>query len=379
LIAVLGLFFYSFTQIDLGLTLSQVSVWQTAEKFFKNIGYFQRPVSSFIFVIIVLLLFTFYLLILNAIRKKELSKQTVWSLIIATTVILTFSYNAFSYDLFNYIFDAKIVTYYQQSPYLHKALDYNLDPMLSFMHWTHRLYPYGPTWLGLTIPLSFVGMQFFLPTFFLFKTLISASFLGTICFIGKIMRKFSAEDELFSVAFFALSPLVVVETLVSAHNDMAMIFLSMWSIYLLMSSKYVRSIIVFILSVGIKFATGFVLPIYILIAYFQKKKKTINWQLAFTSTTIIMIVPVVLASYRTNFQPWYLLNVLPFAALVSRKYYVFIPSLIVSFFAVFQYLPFLYSGNWDNPIPLILLWMLTGSIVISVLLTMAYKFRKVIR
>ena len=75
LISVVGLFFYSFMQIDLGLTLSQVSVWQTAEKFFKNIGYFQRPLSSFIFIIIVLLLFAFYLLILNAVRKKEISKK----------------------------------------------------------------------------------------------------------------------------------------------------------------------------------------------------------------------------------------------------------------------------------------------------------------
>src|SRR3990167_481445 len=120
LIAVVGLFLYSFTQIDLGLTLSQVSVWQTAEKFFKNIGYFQRPFSSFLFISIVLLLFTFYLLILNAIRKKEISKKTIWFLIISITILLTFSYNAFSYDLFNYIFDAKIVTYYNQNPYFNE-------------------------------------------------------------------------------------------------------------------------------------------------------------------------------------------------------------------------------------------------------------------
>jgi hypothetical protein len=379
LIAVLGLFFYSFTQIDLGLTLSQVSVWQTLEKFFKNIGYFQRPLSSFIFIIIVLLLFIFYLLILNAALKKKISKKTIWTLIIATAVVFTFSYNAFSYDLFNYIFDARIVTYYQQNPYLHKALDFTSDPMLSFMHWTHRLYPYGPTWLGLTIPLSYVGMQFFLPTFFVFKMLISASFLGTAYFVGKITRKFSAENELFNVCFFALNPLVVVEALVSAHNDMAMIFLSMWSIYLLMNNKYVRSIIVFILSVGVKFATGFIFPIYLLIAYLQKKKKEINWQSMFVFMTLIMIIPVVLASYRTNFQPWYLLNVLPFAALVSRKDYIFIFCVIISLFAVFQYLPFLYLGNWDNPVPLILFWMLIGSVIISAFFTVAYRFRKVVR
>lgn len=379
LLTIVGLFFYSFTQIDLSLTLSQVSIWQTAEKFFKNIGYFQRPLSSFLFVSIVLLLFVFYLLILNAIRKKEMSKKTIWFLIITATVVLTFSYNAFSYDLFNYMFDAKIVTYYSQNPYVHKALDFPGDPMLSFMHWTHRLYPYGPTWLGLTVPLSFVGMQFFLPTFFLFKILISVSFLGTVFFIGKILRKFSLKDELFGIVFFALNPLVIIESLVSSHNDIVMMFFVMWAVSLLMNKKYVRSIILFILSIGVKFATAFIFPIYALVLYLQNKKKTVNWQFLFAVMTAVMIIPVILASYRTNFQPWYLLNILPLAALVSRSYYVFIPGVVVSLFATFQYLPFLYLGNWDKPVPSILFWMTVGSIALSLLFTLAWSLKKVVR
>jgi hypothetical protein len=379
LLTVVGLFFYSFTQIDLGLTLSQISVWQAAEKFFKNIGYFQRPFSSYLFAGIVLSLFFFYLMILRGVNKGIISKKIIWSLIIVITILLTFSYNAFSYDLFNYIFDAKIVTHYHQNPYIHKALDFSGDPMLSFMHWTHRLYPYGPIWLGLTVPLSHVGSQFFLSTFFLFKILISASFLGTVYFIGKILQKFLAKDELFGVAFFALNPLVVIESLVSAHNDMTMIFFMMWALYLLMNIKYVRSFILLMLSIGVKFATAFVLPIYILILYSQKKKKTINWQSMFVAMTIVMIIPVILASHRTSFQPWYLLNILPFAALVAKNYYVFIPGITMSLFATFEYLPFLYSGNWNNPISSILFWMTTSAVVLSLLFVIAWRFKKVIK
>lgn len=368
LLTIIGLFFYSFTQVDLNLTLSQWSVWQVIQKYFQHIGYFQRPISSYLFVGIVLSLFFFYLMILHAVHRKKINKQAIWFLIIATAVILTFSYNAFSYDLFNYIFDAKIVTYYQQNPYLHKALDYASDPMLSFMHWTHRLYPYGPTWLTLTVPLSFIGLQFFLPTFFLFKTLMSVSFLGTVFFIGKILRKVNLSNEVFGVAFLALNPLVIIETLVSAHIDIVMMFLAIWSIYLLMNIKYTRSIILLILSVGIKFATAFIFPIHILTIFLQRRKKAVNWQFLFTAMAFIMIVPVILASYRTNFQPWYLLNILPFAALVSRNYYIFIPSVVISFFTAFQYLPFLYLGNWDNPVSSILFWMTTSSIFVSMFL-----------
>jgi hypothetical protein len=376
LLTIVGLFFYSFTQIDLGLTFSSISVWQPLQKFVQNIGYFQRPLSSLIFTCIVMLLFVFYFMFLYLVKKNKITKKTIWFLIITITVILTFSYNAFSYDLFNYIFDAKVVTYYHQSPYLHKALDYPLDPMLSFMHWTHRLYPYGPTWLGLTIPLSYIGMQVSLLTFYLFKMLISACFLGTVYYIGKILQKFSVKDDLFGVAFFALNPLVIIESLVSSHNDMAMIFLVMMSIYLLMNIKYVRSVIMIILSIGVKFTTIFILPIYVLILYLQKKKKTINWQYIFLAMTVVMIIPVILASCRTNFQPWYLLNIFPFAALISRKYYIFIPSVTISLFAVFNYLPFLYLGNWNSPVPSILSWMTIWSIILSIFLTTIWRFKK---
>ncbi len=375
LLIIIGLFFYSFTQIDLGLTLSRVSIWQTAEKFFKNIGYFQRPLSSFLFVSISLLLFVFYLLLLYAVHKKKISKRAIWFLIIATTVILTFSYNAFSYDLFNYMFDAKIVTYYHQNPYLHKALDYTSDPMLSFIHWTHRLYPYGPTWLGLTVPVSFIGLQFFLPTFFLFKVIISLSFLGTVFLLGKIIQEFSSKDELFGVAYFALNPLVIMESLVSAHNDIVMMFFCMWAIYLLMINKYIRSIILFILSIGVKFASIFILPILLLIYYLQKRKKALNWEILLSAMAILMIIPVTLATIRTNFQPWYLLNLLPFIALVSKKYYFFIPGVILSLFSVLQYLPFLYLGNWDNPVPSILSWMTIASIFLSLILVLVWFLR----
>jgi hypothetical protein len=376
LITVIGLFFYSFTQVDLSLTLSRISVWQTVEKFFQHIGYFQRPISSLLFISIVLLLFIFYLSILLAIHKKKIAKKSIWFLIITVTVLLTFSYNAFSYDLFNYIFDAKIVTFYNQNPYLHKALDFPGDPMLSFMHWTHRVFPYGPIWLGLTVPLSFLGLQFFLPTFFLFKIFMSLSFLGTVFFIGKILRKIFPGNEVFGIAFFALNPLVVIESLVSSHNDIVMMFLATFAIYLLISKKYIWSIILLGLSIGIKFSTLILSPVFLLIYYFEKQNKKLNWEVIFSIIAIIMVIPVILASYRTNFQPWYLLNVLPFVSLVAKKYYFFIPGIVLSFGSIFQYLPFLYLGNWDRPVPSILFWMTTGSIFISLFLTSIWFFRK---
>lgn len=365
---ILFLFLYSFTQVDLGLTLTRHPFWQPIQHFFQFIGYFDRPLSAFLYIVILLFMYLFYAVFLFLAHKQRLGKKYAWGLILATAVILAFSYNAFSYDLFNYIFDAKIITHYQQNPYLRKALDYPGDPMLSFMHWTHSVYPYGPFWLVLTVPLSFLGLNFFLPTFFLFKFLMSASFLGSAYFLSRVMEKINPSKEIFATVFFAFNPLVIIESLVSAHNDIVMMFFAIFSFYLLLKNKYLFSAVAIIVSIGIKFATAFTLPVYFLIFFLLKRKRAIDKKI-YAALILVMIPPIAIASLRTNFQPWYLLYALPFAAILSFEYFVLIPFFIASFVYLLEYVPFLYLGNWNPPVPsilslLTLLGILLGFVIV---------------
>lgn len=353
-LVILGLFLYSFTQIDLSLTFSRNEVLSDATKWFQQIGYFNRPLSAYLYISIVILLFIFYVLFLFMAHKKKIGKSFVWCSIIVSTVLLAISYNAFSYDIFNYIFDAKIVTNYHENPYEHKALDYPTDPMLSFMRWTHRVYPYGPAWLGLTVPLSFIGMQIFLVTYFLFKILMAVSFIGCIYFTGKIFQKLAPDKEVFGLVFLALNPLVLIESLVSAHLDIVMMFFSTLALYYLIHKRHIYSYISLGISIAIKFVTGFVAPVFLLIHFIQSKGIRIKWNFMFTLFLLLMIVGVIVESYQSNFQPWYLLAILPFAVFVGHNYFVLLPTIIITFTALMNYVPFLYVGNWDKPIPQIL-------------------------
>src|SRR5260221_2129105 len=138
IIVCLSLFLYSFTQIDLSLTFSRITFLRNLVKNFQYIGYFNRPLSTYIYGTLLGLLYLFYGIFLYLAKKNRLEKKYIWRIIIVTAVIFTLAYNAFSYDLFNYIFDAKIITHYHQNPYINMALNYPRDPMLSFMHWTQR-------------------------------------------------------------------------------------------------------------------------------------------------------------------------------------------------------------------------------------------------
>jgi hypothetical protein len=374
-IVLFALFLYSFTQIDLGLALTRFPFLYGIQRGFQYIGYFNRPLSTTIYIVLLLLLFVLYGAFLWLAHKEKISRKQAWKLFFVTAGILVFSYNAFSYDLFNYIFDAKIVTYYHQNPYEHKALDYPQDPMLSFMHWTHRVYPYGPVWLGMTIPLSFLGMHYFLPTFFLFKVLITGCYLGTIYFIGRVRDTVVPHDSVFAMIFFGLNPLVIIESLVSAHVDIVMMFIAMASVYLLVKKRYFISILLLLLSIGVKFATVFLLPVFLTILVLQIMKEKVPWRYVFLTAIACMLLAVLASSQKSgNFQPWYILLVLPIASLIGRLSYVLLPTIIISLISLGAYIPFLFLGNWDTPVPTILTWLYVCGITLSIIAPVVYYF-----
>lgn len=339
LAVVFSLFLYSFSQVDLGLTLTQLDFWQSLQTSFQYLGYFQRPLSTQIYLAILTALFAFYFLILRAVGQKQFSARKIWFLVLATAGILWLAYNAFSYDLFNYIFDAKTVTFYHQNPYLRKALDFPTDPMLGFMHWTHRLYPYGPLWLAITVPLSLLGFQKFLLTAILFKGLAVAGYLAAAWFIGRILQKTAPKMALLGLAIFAFNPLVVIESLVSAHNDIVMLALALGAFWLMLEKKYLAGWLGLLASIGIKFATGILLPLFLLKKYWPR------------AALLLMTITLAAVIKRTSFQPWYFLYILPFVALVPQARWLFWLTTSLSAGFLLHYAPFLYLGNWDPPVP----------------------------
>lgn len=375
-IASLGaLSIYSFTQVDLALTQVGVGTLPQIQRSLQYIGYFMRPVSTGIFISILLLLFITYLFSLWGVAKEKITRRSLYVVITISAFVLSFSYSALSYDIYNYIFDAKIVTVYQENPYTKKALDYPEDPMLSFMHWTHRTYPYGPTWLVATIPLSYAGMGNLIPTFLLFRIFSAIVFIGLAYVVEQIAIYSKRKKPLFYLATFALNPLVLIELLLSSHNDNLMLFFGAAALLMYLERKYILSGVALLISVGVKFATLVALPAFILYKLIVRKKE--NYDLLFAILTIFLMLATIAATIRTNFQPWYLLYPLLPAVFLSRRVIVIVPIVLLSFFALLEYAPYLYTGNWDPPIPLFLTIIMEVGILLSILLILILKLFKV--
>lgn len=365
--SILSLFLYSFTQVDLGLALTKFPGLFIIQRAFQNIGFFNRPLSALFYITVIISLFISYFLILKKSKINKTPDKRLWKLILITCLLLLVAYNAFSHDLFNYIFDAKIFTFYGKNPYQYKALDFPGDPMLGFMHWTHRIYPYGPVWLAVTIPLSYLSLQKFILNFILFKALAVLSYLGSVVYISKIAKKIMPKYECYIVSYFAFNPLIIIESLVSGHIDIFMLFLSIISIYYLTDKKYLLAVIFLVLSIGVKFATVFLVPVFLVTVTLQIARIKIPWNLIFATMLASLVIAVIAQTQVSgNFQPWYLLILFPFFALSIRNIYLLITGIIMSAGSLVTYVPYLYFGNWDDPVPQFLnrFYILTASFIV---------------
>src|SRR5258708_480882 len=82
------LFFYSYTQVDLSLTFSRIAILRQIISSFQYIGYFNRPLSSVLYISLLILLTAFYICFIRKAIKGQLEKKRVWITILITAGIL---------------------------------------------------------------------------------------------------------------------------------------------------------------------------------------------------------------------------------------------------------------------------------------------------
>lgn len=318
LFAIISVFFivFSYVLIDPNLTLTRTDWWEAFRNWAVQIGYHNTPLSSVLYLVFITLFFIFHFFFIKAYKKINLLH-----ILVPISLLTIFSYPFLSHDLFNYMFDAKIVTVYHQNPYLYRALDFPKDEWIRFMHWTHRTYPYGPTFLPLTLIPSFLSFGKFLPSFILFKGLFLTFFLISVHLLNKLNKKWAI--------IYATHPLIIIEGLVNAHLDYIALSLGIIGIHCLFKNKNIFSRILFLLSGGIKYTT---LPL----VFLSKDNKSKLNVIVFA----IIIAIGAYISYTLEIQPWYFLAIfifLPFYEKFIGNLNIFFVGLLVSYYPYMKY------------------------------------------
>lgn len=316
--------------------------------FYSGFFFSERVISSMIYAVFILLFFVFYIYFVLSAKRKILDKKDLKVLIAITICGLFFSYPAMlSYDIFNYIATSKVLFFYHENPYAVMPIEFTGDSLLGFTHAANKIALYGLLWIILAGIPYFLGFGSFVIALFSFKIFIAFFYFSTIFLVFKISK------NIMSLVLFAFNPLIIIETLVSGHNDIVMIFFVLLSFFLFTKKKVVWAIFFFILSILIKYATVLLIPVFFFIIWKIIKRREINWGNVFYYSSLLMMLGFLVSPIREEIYPWYAIWYLSFSFLVPNKKILVYTSAAFSFGLLFRYVPFMLSGTHAGFTPII--------------------------
>ena len=317
------------------------------KKIFTGFAFSNRTIVSIAYLILICVLFYSFWNFLILYREKKLNKKEIYFLI-GFPAILLLAYPAMlSYDIFNYVFTSKVLFFYRENPYIMMPINFLGDPLLDFTRAANKTALYGPIWTLISAVPYYLGIGNFLLTMYLFKVFVAIFYFGTIYLIYKFTK------NLENVLFFAFNPLVFIETFLSGHNDVVMMFLALLTLYFLKNKKIISSLFLLFASIFIKFASVFILPTFFLIIYKNYKKREINYEKLFFQASILMLIIFYLSFLREEIYPWYAVWFLSFLSLTKITRTKFILVIVFSFSLMLRYIPFMYLGTYFGPTPII--------------------------
>src|SRR3989344_2228497 len=199
---------------------------------YSGFAFENRFMATILYVFFVSVFFIFYGFFIWLGVKKRLKFKDILMLVSITLGGLIFSYPAMiSYDIFNYVTTSKVLFFYHENPYIIMPIEFVGEPFLSFTHAANKIALYAPFWIVLTGIPYVLGLGNFIITLFSFKIFIALFYIATAIFVWKISK------NIISVILFSLNPLIVIETLISGHNDIVMMFFTLLSFFLLMKKR----------------------------------------------------------------------------------------------------------------------------------------------
>ncbi len=344
LISWVALVFYSFSQLDLNLTLYNYPVVKDIISHIQYFGHYYRTYSTIVFIAISVLLLQSYLK-LTVFRPFTLTHKQLIVTVAAACLIGIIAYPMFSYDIFNYLFNAKMVLVYHVNPHIQTANQFLSDPWTRFMHNIHTAAPYGYGWTGISLIPVFIGLPVFTLCFLFMKALVIGFFLLEGYLVYLLAKKLYPKQALQRTALFLLNPLILTETLIVGHNDSVMMAFALLSLFILIVprvSPVVRwggSLLALFVSISIKYATIVLVPLL-----FLRKRVDI-----FTWGGIALLL--VLLTRPGQVHSWYLHWGIVLLLLSKHSWAVSF-AILLSIGGLLRYFPYVYFGNWDYPVPL---------------------------
>ena len=269
-----------------------------------------RNMQTFLYLIILAIMTILYSLIIK--KQKEIFKNIKqvlsYTLIISAIFLISISFTCS--DVFYYLGIGRLDSQYKENPYYVTITDFvesqeNIDEikkdtvlMQGYQNdWADTTVVYGPIW---TVVCKFVAALSFGNIdigIFIFRAINILIHITNCYLIYKISNK-----KIFSV-IYGLNPYMLIEGIVSIHNDIFVVCFILLGLYLLIKKKKLKLALIFLaMATAIKYFAILLLPLFI-IYHFREEKvlkrfgRCIQYGLFFL---LILIIPYLL--YIRDFE-----------------------------------------------------------------------------
>jgi alpha-1,6-mannosyltransferase len=223
----------------------------------------------------------------------------------ATTLLFLFPFGAA--DIFDNIMHGRLLGIYWHNPFYAVAQQFPDDPFRPYMAWPGHPSAYGPLWELLAAGATRLTGDGIVANVIVFK-LIGGFFLAaSTLVVMAILHRFAPERALAGVVLLAWNPIILYETLGHGHNDIAMVFWILLSVWLLLSERYTLAILALLVGALIKYIPLLMLPAAGLIAL----RNLPDWRarLRFVTITALLAIGLVLLAYSLFWRDLYVLSI----------------------------------------------------------------------
>ncbi|MDQ3009029.1 MAG: hypothetical protein M3Q81_05595, partial [bacterium] len=249
---------------------------------------------------------------------------------------------------------------------------------------THTPAPYGYGWTVLSLIPYFLGVGKFLTTWLAFKIFSLGGVLLTLVYFLWLQKRGTVRLNKLGLLSFCLSPLILLESIGNAHNDIWMMLPAVAGLVLAFQystqkkpHQVLLSVLLIVISVSIKWATLVIVPLWLAMVvfglYWPLSKKLYeqlreHWAVI---ASLLMFIPL-LTERSQQFHPWYLLWSLVWVplfpvkeTLFSRIVYIALMAFSVS--SLYRYIPWIDAGGFSADVILhqkLITWL--GGVFIAV-------------
>ncbi|MEA2064731.1 MAG: hypothetical protein U9O66_00330, partial [Patescibacteria group bacterium] len=287
----------------------------------------------YLFFIFAGLLLSYFLIYKIALKNKDLLKENFKIIVfffILFQITLLIIPPLGSSDIYNYIFRAKVLTHYHQNPFLTAPINFPDDPFFILTQPRAVSVPllYGPLWLIISVIPTILSNNIIFLGILFFKLLAILFNIGTCFLIFKIIKQIKPDYKYLGTMLYGFNPLILFEIANNGHNDIAMMFFVVLSIFIWLKKKYYLSLILLICSVLIKFVTILLLPIFVLITL--NKFNKLNLKVKFFINSIIIFCAIMALNYfLIGATPDMFLGIDRQFETISSAYMSFIPMALI--------------------------------------------------